>query len=489
MSRPRSSVPSQERAVRAPRQAVRGQADVAVLLVRPVPDDARRAAGRRSRPARSARSRPSEIIATRSRRSRSQASCQGLRPWMPASPLELGGGRARELGIADRAGRSVVDAHDAGSSSAAAVERQVGRDAVDAGPGESQQLAVGQREVARHRVVGASPDRLERRVVGRAALPAPSGSAGGTGSPTAGSSARARRRCRTIRSRPSSRVRVGDGHRRQQRAGVRVRGWPYRSSRRRDLDDLAQVHHRDPVADVPHHRQVVGDEHVGEPSSSCRSASRLMIWAWIETSSAETGSSQTTSFGLQRQRPGDADPLALAAGELGREAVVVLGVQPDQLHQLLHPPLAVGAVGDAVDGERVADDRADAAARVQRAVRVLEDHLHLAPQRRAARRGTSWLMSRPSKTTRPDVRSCRPGHAAGQRGLAAAGLADQAEGLAPRSTRRRLHAVHRAQTAGGRAPTRPRCSSTHPGTSASPDVRTTLRAGLRVMTSSLSFGR
>ena len=33
------------------------------------------------------------------------------------------------------------------------------------------------------------------------------------------------------------------------------------------------------------------------PSSSCRSASRLMICAWIETSSADTGSSQTISFG------------------------------------------------------------------------------------------------------------------------------------------------------------------------------------------------
>ena len=60
-----------------------------------------------------------------------------------------------------------------------------------------------------------------------------------------------------------------------------------------------------------------------------------MICAWIETSSAETGSSQTISFGLQRERPGDADALPLAAGELGREPVVVLGVEPDELHQLL----------------------------------------------------------------------------------------------------------------------------------------------------------
>ena len=34
------------------------------------------------------------------------------------------------------------------------------------------------------------------------------------------------------------------------------------------------------------------------PSSRCSSESRLMICAWIETSSAETGSSATTSLGF-----------------------------------------------------------------------------------------------------------------------------------------------------------------------------------------------
>ena len=64
-----------------------------------------------------------------------------------------------------------------------------------------------------------------------------------------------------------------------------------------------------------------------------------MICAWIDTSSAETGSSATMSFGLQRQRAGDADALALAAGELVRIAVGVLGREPDELEQLLHARL------------------------------------------------------------------------------------------------------------------------------------------------------
>ena len=72
-------------------------------------------------------------------------------------------------------------------------------------------------------------------------------------------------------------------------------------------------------------------------NSSCRSCSRLTTCAWIDTSSAETGSSATSSFGLQRQRAGDADALALAAGELVGVAVVVLGVEADDLEQLLDP--------------------------------------------------------------------------------------------------------------------------------------------------------
>ena len=61
-----------------------------------------------------------------------------------------------------------------------------------------------------------------------------------------------------------------------------------------------------------------------------------MTPAWIETSSADTGSSSTSTFGSQRERPGDADALALAAGELVRVPVAVLGVEADLSQQLAH---------------------------------------------------------------------------------------------------------------------------------------------------------
>ena len=65
---------------------------------------------------------------------------------------------------------------------------------------------------------------------------------------------------------------------------------------------------------------------------------------------------------MQRQGSGDADALALASGELGRKAVVVLRVEPDNLHQPLHAPPPLIALCHVMDGQRVADDRPDAPA-------------------------------------------------------------------------------------------------------------------------------
>src|ERR1700760_954778 len=149
-----------------------------------------------------------------------------------------------------------------------------------------------------------------------------------------------------------------------------------------------------------------------------------MIWAWIDTSRADTGSSQMNSFGREGQGPGHADALALAAGELGREPVVVLGVEPDQFHDLLNPLLAVGAVGDAVDGEWVPHDRPDPAARGQRAGRGPENHLYVAP-----------IGAHPASGEIADVVAVErdlaggdvvePHDAPGQGGLAAPGLANE----------------------------------------------------------------
>ena len=58
-----------------------------------------------------------------------------------------------------------------------------------------------------------------------------------------------------------------------------------------------EVHHRDARGDELDDREIVRDEDVRQAEPRCRSRRRLTTCAWIETSSAETGSSQTMSRG------------------------------------------------------------------------------------------------------------------------------------------------------------------------------------------------
>src|SRR5262249_14255533 len=136
------------------------------------------------------------------------------------------------------------------------------------------------------------------------------------------------------------------------------------------------------------------------------------------------------------------DPLALAARELGWKPVVVLRVEADELHELLHPALAIRPPGDAVNRERVADDRADAPAWIERAVGVLEDHLHpepVGPQ--LAPRQRRDVVAVEDDASRREV--VEPGDAAVERRLAATGLADQAERLASADVEAdAVHGVH-----------------------------------------------
>ena len=82
-----------------------------------------------------------------------------------------------------------------------------------------------------------------------------------------------------------------------------------------------------------------------------------MICAWIETSSADTGSSSDDEVRVDRERAREADPLALAAGELVRVARGGVGRQADDLEQLAHAPPRLAAPGEAVHAQRLATIR------------------------------------------------------------------------------------------------------------------------------------
>src|SRR5487761_463492 len=221
---------------------------------------------------------------------------------------------------------------------------------------------------------------------------------------------------------------VGDHGGGEQRRSVGVAWRPVEVRGVRRLHDLAEIHDADPIADMLDHRQVVGDEDVGEAElrlEVLEEVDDLGLHGDVEGRDRLVADHQA---GAQGERTGDADPLTLASRELRRKAVVVLGIEAHPRHQLLNAALAVGTVSDAVDGQRVADDGADPPPGVEGAVGVLEDHLEpaaIGPQPAAGEIGeVDTVEDHAARGQR-----VQPGDAPGQRRLATAGLAHQAERL------------------------------------------------------------
>jgi len=101
-----------------------------------------------------------------------------------------------------------------------------------------------------------------------------------------------------------------------------------------------------------------------------------MIWAWMDTSSAETGSSQNDQARLQRERRAMPSRCCCPPENLVRVFAHRVPVQPDSIEQLLDPRRALGrrdvpklSSGSPTDGSR-------AHPRVQRRVGVLNQDLH-----------------------------------------------------------------------------------------------------------------
>ena len=146
---------------------------------------------------------------------------------------------------------------------------------------------------------------------------------------------------------------IGLGDRRQQRLRVRMRGRRVELLGRPDLDELAEVHHGDVVGDVAHHGEVVGDEQVGQVELV------LEVLQQVDDARLDRhveGRHRLVEHDERRvegQGAGDADALALAAGELVRVAAGVLGRETDEVEQLLDPLVVVA--GDLVDLQRLLD--------------------------------------------------------------------------------------------------------------------------------------
>ena len=148
-----------------------------------------------------------------------------------------------------------------------------------------------------------------------------------------------------------------------------------------DLHELAEVHHRDPIGDVPHDREIVGDDEKGEPEPLLERHEEVDHLGLDRDIQRRDGLVGDEHRRVERKGPREADALPLTAGELVRIPVVVLGREPDGRQHLLDALPPDVAVSLFVDRQRRPDDRADPLTGIQARVRVLEDDLQLAPER------------------------------------------------------------------------------------------------------------
>ncbi len=119
----------------------------------------------------------------------------------------------------------------------------------------------------------------------------------------------------------------------------------------------------------------MSDEQVGEPElllQVLEQVQHLRLHRHVERRDRLVANDQ---LGLQRKRARDADTLALAARELVGIPVDVLGVEADDVEQLLGALAALPRRANAMDQQRLGDDLTDGHAGVQRRVGVLEDDL------------------------------------------------------------------------------------------------------------------
>ena len=184
-----------------------------------------------------------------------------------------------------------------------------------------------------------------------------------------------------------------------------------------------------PRRHVLDHREIVADEHdrSGRAPAAGR-CSRLRICACTETSSAEVGSSQISTISGCRRARGRWRRAGAGRRRAGsdRRRTRARG-RPTDLEQLATPARALRARADAVHASGRPDDRADRLARIERRIGVLEDRLDAPRDRVAADRSRS--AGRRSRIVAGGRRQQAEQHAR-ERGLAAAGLADDAEDLA-----------------------------------------------------------
>jgi hypothetical protein len=146
-----------------------------------------------------------------------------------------------------------------------------------------------------------------------------------------------------------------------------------------DLDDPPEIHHRHAVGNVLYHGQVVGNKQQGQVELGLELGEEvedLGLDGHVESRHRLIGHNQT---GPQDQSPGNSDSLALTTRELMRITSCMGGLETDQLQHLGNPNMTFILRRHSMDPQALGDRLTDRAPRIEGAVGILEDHLHLAP--------------------------------------------------------------------------------------------------------------
>jgi hypothetical protein len=145
---------------------------------------------------------------------------------------------------------------------------------------------------------------------------------------------------------------------------------------------LSGTHYGDVGGELRDDRKTMGDQEISEMEfllELLKKQEDLGADGDIESGDGFIGNDER---GAKNQGAGDANALALSAGEFVRIAVHGIVRQANAAEELCNPGEAIVTRELwLVNRQRFGDDFADAHSRVQRSERILEDHLHLATLR------------------------------------------------------------------------------------------------------------
>jgi hypothetical protein len=150
--------------------------------------------------------------------------------------------------------------------------------------------------------------------------------------------------------------------------------------------DLAQVHHGNDVADIADHVEIMGDEEITETQPFLKvfeEVQDLCLNGDIQGRDRLIADKQGWA---DTEGPGDSDSLPLSATELMRITLSCRRGDSHHHHQIGHPVLAFATSPDTYGPQSLFNALPHGHAGVERAIRILENDLHLLPKRLHFRR-------------------------------------------------------------------------------------------------------